>query len=277
MGAFIDMTGRVCGRLTVIGPYERRGNRTYWKCRCSCPEQTEKYIFVSSLTRESTQSCGCIHREVLLKRNTKHGKAYTNSYFIWQAMKDRCLNSLNKHFNNYGGRGICIDPSWLDFNAFYKDMGDKPSGKSLGRIDNNGPYSKKNCRWETDIQQANNRRTTRYFTHNGETKPLREWAEELGLNPGTVTSRRLRGRAISQVLEPFTPGMNTRKDATLVEFGGTVRPLSEVALQLGLSRKLLQSRYCKGWRGEQLFSPLMRRGGHNNLKYKKKQEKKEGG
>lgn len=274
MSSFIDLTGKVFGRLTVIGPYERRGNSTYWKCRCACPDKTEKYIFISSLTRGVTQSCGCIHKEELVERNTKHGKAYTSAYFIWQGMKDRCCNPSNARYNDYGGRGIYVDPAWMDFNVFYKDMGDRPKGKSLDRIDNNGPYRKGNCRWATRKEQNNNKRNTRYLTYNGETKLLSEWGETLGINPGTLGSRIARGRTVDQILQPYTEGMNTRKDATMVEFEGAMRPLSEVALQLGLSRKLLQTRYCNGMRGERLFSPVMKRGGHNNPKYIKKREEK---
>lgn len=275
MSSFIDLTGRVFGRLTVLGPHKREGHATYWKCRCSCDKKTEKYIYVSSLTTGVTQSCGCIRVEGMVARCTKHNKAHTLIYSLWQSMKDRCCNPQNAYYKDYGGRGIYVAPPWLDFNVFYKDMGDRPPQRSLGRIDNDGPYCKENCRWETSKEQANNTRMTVRLTYKGETKTLHEWAEELDIHPGTIQSRLVRGRTMDEVFSHFSPGMNTRKDATMVEFGGEMRPLTEVAHQLGLSPKLLQTRLCKGWRGERLFSPLMKRGGHNNPRYIEKLKNKE--
>jgi hypothetical protein len=173
-------------------------------------------------------------------------------------------------YRNYGGRGIYIDPSWLNFETFYKDMGDRPPGKTIGRIDNNGPYSKENCRWETAKEQCNNKRTTVYLTYKGETQTVVGWSESLGINYRTLKSRLGRDKSISQVLTPYEKGMNTRKDATLVRFKGKLTPLTEAAHLLGLSPKLLQGRFCRGWRGKRLFSPLIKQGGHNNPKYKKK-------
>ena len=96
-------------------------------------------------------------------------------------MKKRCKNPSSEFFANYGGRGITVDPRWEDFQNFYTDMGPKPGeGYSLDRIDNNGPYSKENCRWATAEQQANNKTNSRLFTYNGITQTLPQWARAIG-------------------------------------------------------------------------------------------------
>jgi len=91
-----------------------------------------------------------------------HGKTNTREYAIWEGMKQRCLNPNNKFYSYYGGRGIKIDDSWLDFTGFWEDMGECPEGHSLDRIDSNGDYTRHNCRWvEWKLQSINKRKQAR--------------------------------------------------------------------------------------------------------------------
>lgn len=87
----------------------------------------------------------------------KHGRWGTPEYKSWDHMKQRCLNSNQKVYNNYGGRGIKICKNWLQFEKFYRDMGERPKGTTLDRINNNGNYEPSNCRWATWEQQMANR------------------------------------------------------------------------------------------------------------------------
>ena len=82
----------------------------------------------------------------------------TKSYNRWNSMKQRCLNTKHPAYKDYGGRGITIDPDWMDFTKFHADMGDPPEGMSLDRKDNSGPYSAANCRWATKMEQSQNQR-----------------------------------------------------------------------------------------------------------------------
>jgi hypothetical protein len=99
-------------------------------------------------------------------------------------MKKRCYIPSSTGFANYGGRGITVCERWRDsFEAFFADMGPRPSPKhSLERINNGGHYEPGNCRWATKLQQSENRRTNRLFTHNGRTQTISQWSRETGIN-----------------------------------------------------------------------------------------------
>lgn len=108
--------------------------------------------------------------------------AKSSTYQSWLAMRRRCYDKKFKSYKNYGGRGITVCDEWQTFEGFYKNMGDKPKGKTVGRIDNNQNYCKENCRWETPMQQANNTRHNVFLTYKGETKTVAEWARALGVD-----------------------------------------------------------------------------------------------
>lgn len=122
-----------------------------------------------------------------------HGMSQTNLYFVWQAMKDRCLNPRHKNWHNYGGRGIKVCDRWMKFENFVNDMGERPPKHTLERKDNNAGYSPENCVWATQQEQCRNMRTTKFITANGIRKSLTEWAEMLGTWKTTITGRLKRG------------------------------------------------------------------------------------
>lgn len=94
----------------------------------------------------------------------------------------RCYNHNDKRYDRYGGRGITVCERWQDFDKFLLDMGEKPNGMTLDRIDNNGSYSPENCKWSTPKEQARNRHTSKIIEYHGQSKSLAEWCELLGLN-----------------------------------------------------------------------------------------------
>lgn len=149
-------------------------------------------------------------------------------YWTWANMMQRCNNPRSSAFDKYGGRGIRVCEQWRDFDAFYADMGPRPTPKhEIDRIDVNGHYEPANCRWATRKQQMNNTRVTTYLTHDGTTRSLHEWAELHRLNPVTLKVRLQRGWPVSLALTtpPQAPGGRVRQ-----------RRVKELLPQLGISR-----------------------------------------
>lgn len=107
----------------------------------------------------------------------------------WSNMKSRCTNPNYRNYRLWGGRGITYDQKWETIEGFVEDMGERPKGMSLDRIDNNKGYYKENCRWATKLEQANNCRNNRKIEYKGEVKNLAEWIRKLNLKSSTVRQR----------------------------------------------------------------------------------------
>lgn len=119
-------------------------------------------------------------------------------YFTWRGMKSRCDNPNNPAYKNYGGRSISYDPRWAEFSAFLKDMGSTHRmGLELDRRNNNGNYTRRNCRWTTAVEQHNNKRTNRMVRFRGKLQSLAKWVRELGVSRGTLKWRLSQGRALA--------------------------------------------------------------------------------
>lgn len=127
-----------------------------------------------------------------------HGMDGSSIYKCWMSMRARCNNHKDRDYPKYGGRGIIVCPEWNNsFIKFYKDMGEKPSKThSLDRIDVNGNYEKKNCRWATMVQQNNNKTTNHIIFYKGKRKTLTEWSRIFNINTSTLINRINRGWSI---------------------------------------------------------------------------------
>lgn len=157
---FIDLSGRRFGRWTVIKetPNPKPGQQTRWHCRCDCGKEKLRVMY-GSLIRGKSQSCGCLRMEGLVKPDATVHSQRNPAYRVWQSMKTRCFNVRHPSYHHYGERGITMCPEWAeDFDQFLKDMGSRPKGLSIERINNSGNYEPGNCQWGTAMEQAGNTR-----------------------------------------------------------------------------------------------------------------------
>lgn len=193
--------GDKVGRLTVLS---REGS--YAVCLCECGNTKRLKACCMGPGTGKTQSCGCLRKEMTVARSLKHGASrrgqHTGTYACWAGMLKRCTSPGCKAWANYGGRGIIVCERWVSsFANFLADMGERPDGLTIERIDNDGNYEPGNCRWATRDEQQNNTRANHLMTHQGRTQTMAAWCRETGLCHTTIIRRLNRGMTDSQALQ----------------------------------------------------------------------------
>lgn len=154
----IDLTGQRFGQLRVVERDKTAGRHVKWVCACDCGATSSTYT--NYLLKGLTRSCGHLRAEAKTIHGHKtRGEKASPTYYSWKSMKWRCTNTAPKDWKHYGGRGIGVCERWVNsFEMFLADMGERPEGHTLDRIDNDKGYEPGNCRWATPAQQRNNRR-----------------------------------------------------------------------------------------------------------------------
>lgn len=187
MSKAFDIAGQRFGRLLVVERDKNASGR--WKCVCDCG--ASRSVMTNWLTSGNTKSCGCLAKDVTAKRNKKHGMYGTPTYNSWWAMVQRCGYPKHIEYARYGARGISVCERWKSFDGFLADMGERPVGMTIDRIDNAGNYEPGNCRWATRLQQANNCRKNTVVEYGGQALSIADWSRQSGIG-AQVISKRLR-------------------------------------------------------------------------------------
>lgn len=201
------------GKLKIIKEHKEKGKRLMVHALCDCGNTI--YREKKSLVSGNTKSCGCLRRilssERMSFRQRTHGESKTYFYKRWWHIRVRCLYEWDKDYKNYGGRGIKCE--WTNYEDFKKDMyvsflkHVKKHGKentTIERIDVNGNYCKKNCKWVTRNEQSLNKRDTVKMTYKGTTKTMSQWARELNTSHAAIKYRIDAGVSVEKIIEtPF--------------------------------------------------------------------------
>lgn len=198
--------GNRFGRLLVLKFSHRIKNRFFVLCRCDCGK--EKCFATSDLKSGRVRSCGCLIRQICEER-TKNKIKNTRLHYIYLSMKKRCFNLHNKAYKNYGGRGIKMCDEWADKKTGYRTFekwaikhGYK-QGLSIDRINNDGDYCPENCRWATNYEQSNNKRTNHIIIINRKQYTLRQAQDAFGISADRIRQRLKDGWSAKEAV--FTP------------------------------------------------------------------------
>lgn len=245
-----DITGRRFHNLTAICFDHTAKRNVYWKFLCDCGEEViiQKSSVISGKTKRC-RKCGCIER-----KKTRYKNGFTNEikekgkksfYVTWTSMMHRCYRAKDASYENYGGRGIIVCDEWHDykqFEAWAKQTNPtKDKSLSLDRIDCNGNYEPLNCRWVSDTQQQNNKRTNIFLEYENERHTLAEWARIKNIPRATVMGRYYKNKDPEYI---FYKGIHKKKGISL-SYKGEVHNIKEWAEKLNMNHNTLTQRHRK--------------------------------
>jgi len=236
-----------------IGEAFRIGKNYFVNAECGCGRKDQIRVDSGKLRSKACFAC--------TRRKPRHGYSHTKTYRVWQSIRDRCFNSNAKAYPNYGGRGIQVCDRWGVFENFLADMGEMPPKMSIGRIDNDGDYEPKNCRWETRKQQNNNSRQNVFLTYMGITQTTAQWAELIGAKPHALRNRLRLGMSIKDALTlPFDTMSvkRTKMDYIRIEYKGETLTCSEWEERTGIDRTTILWRWKAGWTSKQILTTPVR-------------------
>lgn len=195
MGKTKDIVGVRYSDLTVLEFSQIKNNNAHWICRCElCGNNTE--VSRPNLRSGNTKDCGCRRSEKISEAITKHGCSGSPTWSSWEKLRQRIRTKKNKTYAS-----IDYDKRWDDFNVFLQEMGERPIGHSIDRIDNTKGYYKENCRWATHKEQCRNKSSNVMIYFKGKSMCVADWVLETGIHRSTITRRMKKGLPIELVLK----------------------------------------------------------------------------
>jgi hypothetical protein len=249
MPKFIDKTGKIFGSLVVIsyaGKYKHGGAQ--WLCKCNvCGSEVICRAQKLGTSKTCSPKCGVSISNTI---RAVHGCASRTSpkqklHRTWGSIKQRCNNLNNASYNSYGGRGIHIYPAWeKDFKAFYEYIGEPPNYTerwSIERIDNSKGYEPNNIKWALPKEQASNKRTNIWISHDGKELTIEQWADLLGISSTTIINRRKDGKSVEDVLKPRNPNYKQQ-----IPYEGSMYTVKELSILTGVPYQTVWYRHSKG-------------------------------
>lgn len=238
-----DWSGFRFNHIEVIEPIKTVNGMVHWQVRCDCG--TVKNMPSGEITRMSKKGvgvCGSSCKFASHGARKKHGKCGSPEYHSWRRMIDRCSLESNPSYLRYGGRGITVHEKWVgDFRSFLKDMGDIPEkGMTLDRINTNGNYEPKNCRWATKKEQSNNRCDNVFIDTPWGRLTLSQAAEKAGVQP-SLLAHRVKANYPADKLFLKPKDVNAKWDT---QWGQLT--VIEACAKAGISPKVAWSRISRG-------------------------------
>jgi hypothetical protein len=233
--------GTTVGSLKVL----RRLEETTYLCKCSCGKEIEVTRLALKSGIKSCRTCYNSKKRKMMEE--KKGPLWS----IWKGIKQRCYSKGNRAYKNYGGRGIKMCDRWKkSFEAFCEDMGPRPEGYAIERIDNDGDYEPGNCRWATQKEQCRNKRTNRLVEYNGKLLPVSLVAELVGISPYVIYYRLNRNWPEDKLFRLCQERMPTET----ITYKGETAPIGSWAKKVGIHPEALRSRIRNGWTVEKALT-----------------------
>lgn len=201
-----DLTGQKFGRLQVIRKsdenIQKKSDFIMWYCKCDCGNY--KDVRSQDLRNGKTQSCGCLHKEIISTHGLSRGKL-DRLYQIWVDMRSRCNNSKLKCYHNYGGRGIKVCNEWNNYKNFYEWSMDNGYDENLtiDRINVDGNYEPSNCKWSTKLEQENNKRNNRYGLYQGKRMSVSDFIRITNISRSFVITQLNNGKSFDAIKDEY--------------------------------------------------------------------------
>jgi biotin operon repressor len=241
-----DLKGKQFNSWIVIKEVNRDiHNKRVWECSCKCGDIYN--IIQENLTRSKSKMC----RKCSLEQRKELPKRENHRlYSIWKNMRSRCTNPNRQHYHNYGGRGIKVCDRWDDFLLFLEDMEHSfIEGLTLDRMDVDGDYTPKNCRWATIEEQANNKQDSLKLLFEGEYYTEAQLSRKTGVSRTTIQQRRKNGYSIEEMIYG-RKGVGKFE----LEYNGGIYSGKELAELLGIEAGTLRYRVRQGWSMDEVIN-----------------------